>query len=120
MAGAPGPVSFAVGVPVVLVTGPRRVPSAVTFTVNVQLAPAARLAPDKLIVGAPATAVIVPPAQVPLTTLGLDTFNPAGRRRSPNATPVRFTAVLGLRNVNVTATVFWGPIDSSPKDLVST
>ena len=60
----------------------------VTLTENVQDAPAARDAPDKLTEDAPAVAVMVPESHVPVITLGVETTNPAGRV-SVKAIPVK-------------------------------
>lgn len=61
-----------------------------TFTETVQLAPGARVAPERLTVELPAAAVAVPP-QVLLRPEGVATTRPSGRL-SLNATPfsVRF------------------------------
>ena len=67
----------------------------VTLTENVQEAPAARDAPDRLTEDAPAVAVMVPESQVPVITLGVETTNPAGRV-SVKAMPVKVPAALGF------------------------
>jgi hypothetical protein len=85
VAGAPGGASFEVTVLVVLVCTPMATP--VTFTENVHEAPAASIAPDRLMLFDPATAVIVPPPQEPVTPLGVDTISPDGSI-SVNASPV--------------------------------
>jgi hypothetical protein len=72
----------------------------VTLTENVQEAPAARDAPDKLTVDAPAVAVMVPESQVPLITLGVETTNPAGRM-SVKAIPVKAPAALGFVTIKL-------------------
>src|SRR5258708_26247117 len=59
----------------------------VTFTLKVQDALVARVAPDRLTDPAPATAVIVPPPQLPVKPLGVAITRPAGSV-SVNATPV--------------------------------
>ena len=65
-----------VSVLVVLVCTPISVP--VTFTENVQEAPAARVPPDRLMLFEPVIAVIVPPHE-PVRPLGVDTLRPDGR-----------------------------------------
>ena len=57
--------------------GPRAVP--VTFTENMQDAPAASVAPARDMVPDPAVAVMVPPPHVPLRPLGVVTTKPAGK-----------------------------------------
>jgi hypothetical protein len=57
-----------------LLTRPAVVP--ITFTENVQCAPELRVAPARLIEVDPATAVMVPPSQVPVITLGVETTSP--------------------------------------------
>src|SRR5450631_2483791 len=75
----PGSASLDVTVEVVLVRKPSSKAAAVTFTVNVQLTPGARLAPARAIRLLPGIAVIVPPSQLPTRPLGVDTNKPAGR-----------------------------------------
>jgi len=65
--------------------------TAVTPTEKVQELFVARVAPARLTVEVPASAVIVPPPQAPANALGVDTTKPAGRL-SVNATPVNATA----------------------------
>jgi len=72
--------------PVVFVNTPTAVP--VTFSEKVQEAPAASVAPDRLMLLEPGTAVIVPPPQEPVKPLGVDTARPDGNV-SVNAMPVR-------------------------------
>jgi hypothetical protein len=52
---------------------------AVTLTLNVQEALAARVAPLKLTVPEPAVAVIVPPPHDPVSPFGVETTSPAGK-----------------------------------------
>ena len=87
----PGPPSVDVTLPVVLVFVPAVVP--VTFTENVQELLAAMVPPERLIVPVPAVAVMVPPPQVPVRPLGVETTRPAGSV-SLNATPVSAAVVL--------------------------
>ena len=72
----PVPPSFEVTWPVVLFFVPAVVP--VTLTEKVQDALAARLAPVRLTLPDPATAVIVPLPQEPVRPLGVETTSPAG------------------------------------------
>src|SRR5579883_1747817 len=90
---------------------------AVTFTVNVQYAPAARLAADSVIVPVPEVAVIVPPPQEPVTPLGVATVRPVGKM-SVNVTPVK--AVFPLVRLNVREVVAPTGIASSPNVFVRT
>jgi hypothetical protein len=75
VAAAPLPASTDDTALVTLFTTPD--PLAVTLTVNVHDAPAARLAPASETLVAPATAVIVPPPQAPLKPFGVDTDDAA-------------------------------------------
>ena len=106
MAGAPGGASFEVTVLVVLVCTPIAIP--VTFTENVQEAPGARLAPDRLMLFDPAVAVIVPASHEPVRPLGVNTIRPDGRV-SVNASPVRVVAVFVFVSVKLRAVVLLGP-----------
>lgn len=67
----------------------------VTFTENVQVAAAARVAPERLTDAEPAAAVMTPPPQEPVRPLGVETSRPPGRV-SVKPTPVRLTVVFGL------------------------
>ena len=78
---------------VVLALLPAVIP--VTFTVKVQDAPAARVAPVKLTVPDPAVAVMVPPPQEPVSPFGVDTTRPAGSV-SMNSMLVTETVVFGF------------------------
>src|SRR5580658_886747 len=73
----PSPASVEVTALVTLFCGPAVVP--VTITAKVHEAPAASVAPDSTTLFDPAAAVIVPPPQVPVNPLGVDTAKPAGR-----------------------------------------
>ena len=105
MAGAPCPPSFEVTVLVVLVCTPIAVP--VTFTEKVQEAPAAKVAPARLMLFDPAVAVTVPPSHKPVRPLGVDTTKPPGRT-SVNARPVSEIG-LGLVRVKLRAVLLLGP-----------
>src|SRR5438445_114827 len=80
-------------------TGPNVAPVRVT----VQLAEAASVAPERLIVPDPATAVAVPP-QVEVKPLGVDTTIPAGSV-SVKATPVNAANEFGLLTVRLSEEV---------------
>ena len=79
-AAAPGRASVEVTGEVGLVKWPKTVPSLVTLTLKVQLACGASEAPLNVMRLPPATAIIVPPPQEPVTTLGVETSRPAGNR----------------------------------------
>src|SRR5277367_504003 len=89
----------------------------VTLTENVHDAPAARDAPDKLTVDAPAVAVMVPESHVPVIMLGVETTNPAGRV-SVKAMPVRAPAVFGLVTRKVRLVLPPTEIIAAPKLLL--
>jgi hypothetical protein len=65
----------------------------VTFTKNVQDALAASVAADRLTTLAPAVPVIVPPPQLPVNPLGVETTNPVGNV-SVKPTPARLCVAL--------------------------
>jgi hypothetical protein len=65
----------------------------VTFTANVQDELAARVAADRLTALAPEVPVIVPPPQVPVNPLGVETTNPVGKV-SVKPTAARLCVVL--------------------------
>src|SRR5260370_12131639 len=81
----PAAPSVEVTLPVVLFWSPAVTP--VTLTENVHPLLAARVAPDKLMLLLVATAVIVPPRQLPVKPLGFATTRPAGNL-SLKPTPV--------------------------------
>lgn len=87
-----------------------------TLTETVQLALAANVPPERLILPDPATAVVVPP-QVLFKPLGVATTRPAGRL-SVNATPVSARLVLGFWIVNVSEVVPFSGIAAAPNALV--
>ncbi len=87
----PVPPSVEVTLPVVLFLVPAVVP--VTFTLNVQVPPAAIVPPERLIAPEPATAVTVPAPQVPVRPFGVETTRPVGKV-SLKATPVAPTVGL--------------------------
>jgi len=87
-----------------------------TFTETVQLALAASVPAERLILPDPATAVAVPP-QVVLSALGVATTRPAGRL-SVKAIPVSARLVLGFWMVNVSDVVPFSGMLAAPKTLV--
>src|SRR5258708_29325777 len=88
---SPVPPSVDVTLPVVLFCAPAAMP--VTFTANVHDVLAAKLAPVRLITLVACVAVIVPPPQLPVRPLGVETTKPAGNV-SVKPTPVSVCAVL--------------------------
>src|ERR1700691_4654068 len=70
----PFPASVEVTAPVTLFCTPEAAPA--TFTAKVHEALAARLAPERLTLFEPATAVIAPLPQLPVSPLGGDTVSP--------------------------------------------
>jgi hypothetical protein len=69
----------------------------VTLTEKLHEVPAARAAPDRVTVLP--LPVMLPPPQVPVRPLGVDTTNPAGSG-SVNATPLKADVVLVLKTWN--------------------
>jgi hypothetical protein len=117
-AAAPGSAWLEVTVEVVLISCPSSKAAAVTFTMKVQFAPAARVAPVRLTTLVPAIAVMVPPSQVPTRPLGLDTSKPVGSV-SEKASPVRVTTEFGFVRVNARPVVPPGSsVRTFPKLLV--
>jgi len=86
-----------------------------TFTETVQLALAANVPPERLMLPDPAVAVAVPP-QVLFKALGVATTRPAGRL-SVKAIPVRARLVLGFWMVNVNEVVPFRGISAAPNTL---
>ena len=87
----PTPPCADVTFPVVLFCVPATVP--VTFTLKVQEALAAIVAPDKLTMFVPCVAVIPPPPQLPVRPFGVATTKPAGK---VSAKPTPLTPLAGL------------------------
>jgi len=87
-----------------------------TFTETVQLALAANVPPERLMLPEPATAVAVPP-QVLFKALGVATTRPAGKL-SVKAIPVRLRLVFGFWMVNVNEVVPFRGISAAPNTLV--
>jgi hypothetical protein len=108
----PVPASVELTLPVVLFCTPSAMPF--TFTVNVQLLFAASVAPVRLILLDPATAVIVPPPQEPVNAFGVATTSPAGRT-SENATPLIGLPKLGFVIVKLRLVAAFGAIVAAPK-----
>jgi hypothetical protein len=89
----------------------------VTLTENVQEAPAAKVAPERVTLPDPAPAVIVPPPQLPVTPLGVDTNRPAASV-SVKLTPVSATAAFGLLIVKLKVVVPPTPMAAAPNFLI--
>ena len=77
----------------------------------------ARVAPERLTLPEPATAVIVPPPQEPVRPFGVETTRPAGRV-SVNATPVSEIVVFGLLMVKLSEVLPFTGMEAAPNDLV--
>src|SRR5207253_422236 len=116
LAVVPLPASTDVTAPVTLFCAPE--PVAVTFTVNVHVPLAASVAPLKLTLCDPASAVIVPPPQLPLSPFGVDTTIPPGNV-SVKPTPLSELVVFGLVRVNVSVVTPPGDNVPAPNDFVS-
>jgi hypothetical protein len=116
---APVPPSVELTAPVVLSFVPAVVP--VTSTENVHDEPAAgdavSVPPDRLILPLPATAVIVPLPQEPVTLGVAATTRPEGRL-SVNATPLRAMKVFGLVMVKLTEVVPFSGMLAAPNALL--
>ena len=85
-----------------------------TFTAKVHEAPAAKLEPDRLTLFEQAAAVIVPPPQVPVNPLGVDTVSPDGRV-SAKPIPLRELAEFGLDRLKVSVVVPFNATLAAPK-----
>ena len=94
----PVPPSVELTAPVVLFCVPPAVP--VTFSEKVHDVLAANDAPERLTTFVPCVAVIVPPPQLPVKPLGVDTTRPAGKV-SLNPIPVSVVVVFGLLTVKL-------------------
>jgi hypothetical protein len=84
---------------------------------KLQDSPAESVTPDSLTVEEPATASIDPPAQEPVSPLGVATRSPAGNV-SVKATPVNAVTGSGLVIVKLRVVVSFNRILAAPKDLV--
>jgi hypothetical protein len=115
----PEPKLVEVTLEVVLVRTPSDI--AVTFTLNVQAAPPASVAPARLINPVPLTAVMAPASQDPASPLGVATSNPAGIV-SVKATPLRARVAFGLVMVKLSVVVPPNGIETMPagNDLLMT
>src|SRR5215469_9041318 len=109
----PVPPSLEVTAPLVLFCTPAAVP--VTFTLKVQEALPARLAPDRLITLVFCVAVMVPPPQEPVSPFGVEMIRPAGRV-SLKPTPVSVTA-FGLLMVKLRLVEPFSGMLAAPKTL---
>src|SRR5262249_14388224 len=87
-------------------------------TLKLQEAPGASVAPDKLMLLDPATAVMVPPPQLPLSPFGVPTTSPAGSV-SVKPTPVSASGgVLGFWIMKVRLVEPLSGMLAAPNDLV--
>jgi len=111
----PVPPSVDVTVPVVLFCTPITVP--VTFTLKVQEAFNARLAPARLTLPDPGLAAIVPAPHVPVSPLGVVTTKPDG---SVSVTPIPLSATVafGFVIVKLRLVVPFSARKATPKVLV--
>ena len=107
----PAPPSTEVTAPVVLFLVPAVVP--VTFALKVHEALAASVALARLMAPDPATAVIVPPPQLPMSPFGVETTRPAGNV-SVKPTPVNVDA-LGLLMVKLSEVDAFSAMLAAPK-----
>ena len=111
----PVPPFVEVTAPVVLFFTPEVVP--VTFTMNLQMVPAATVPPLRLTLPLPAVAVVVPP-HVLLSPFGVATTSPPGNV-SVKATPFSATVfAAGLVMVNVKLVVPFTAIVAAPNALL--
>jgi hypothetical protein len=85
----------------------------VTLTLNVQLAAALRIAPDRLMLADPATALMVPPPQLPVRLFGVETTRPEGSG-SVNPSPLSATVSFGLSIVNVRPVLVFNGVVADP------
>src|SRR5712691_8943118 len=111
---SPPPASLQVTALVVLFCGPTLMPF--TFTENVHTSPEASVAPLRLTLVPPSGAVIVPPPQLPLKPLGVESTSPAGRV-SVNPMTVRVVAKFGLLRVKVSEVVPFNGMWEAPNAL---
>ena len=102
--------------PVVLFSTPAAVP--VTFTEKVQLAAGARVAPDILMEFELATAVIVPPPQLPESPFGAATARPAGRASVNDRLLSETGLPAGLVTVKLSEVEPFSGIEAAPNALL--
>jgi hypothetical protein len=86
----------------------------ITFTANVHVALAAKVAPDSATLFEPAAAVIVPLPQVPVSPLGVATVSPAGKV-SVKPMPLKEVAVLGFDRLKVSEVAPFNETLAAPK-----
>src|SRR5450830_1388923 len=110
----PEPPSTEATAPVTLFCVPSELP--VTFTLKVQEALAASVAPVKLTAPDPAVAVIVLLPQVPVRPFGVEITRPAGNV-SVKATPVNAVDRLGLLIVKLSEVDPFSGMLAAPKDF---
>jgi hypothetical protein len=84
------------------------------FTAKVHETAAAKLAPERLTLFEPAAAIIVPPPQLPVNPLGVDTVSPDGKV-SVKPMPLREVAELGLDKLKVSVVVPFNATLGAPK-----
>lgn len=89
----------------------------VTSTVNVQVAEAARVAPERVMEVDAAVAVMVPPPHVPLRPFGVATAKPPGRL-SVIVTPVAIVVGSGFVTTKVRLIIPFTGIVALPNDFV--
>src|SRR5271165_843395 len=111
---APFPPSLEVTTLVVLFLTPSVAPLTVTEKLHDALV--ARAAPDRLTFTDPAVAVIVPPPQLPVRPLGVDTLSPAGKE-SVNPTPVNMVLAFGFERLKVNVELPFSGMVDAPKAL---
>jgi len=91
--------------------------TAETLTVKLQLALAGRVAPDRLMLGDPAFAVIVPVLQLPFRPLGVATISPAGIV-SVKPIPLKEDEVFGLESEKVREVVPFSATSATANAIV--
>jgi hypothetical protein len=111
---SPVPPCVEVIAPVTFVFAPPVVP--VTFTAKVQVALAARAAPESETVPDAAVAVKVPPPHEPVSPLGVATTKPAGKL-SVKAIPLRADPLFGFARLNVRVVFPFSATIGTPKAL---
>jgi hypothetical protein len=99
----------------VLIGFPTDVP--VTLTANVHDVKGISVAPAKLTELEPATAVMVPPKQLPVRPLGVATTSPDGRA-SVTVTPVKVVPKLKLESVKVSVVLPPTAIEGAPNAML--
>jgi hypothetical protein len=110
----PVPPSTEVTAPLILFCVPAVVP--VTFTLNVHEALPASVALARLMLPDPAVAVIVPPAQLPVSPFGVETTRPAGSV-SAKPTPLNVMEAFGLLIVKLSEVDPFSAMLAAPNDF---